>query len=224
MNQYRTQLQWTFGGKLTPMVKILITINCIVFLIQMILEKWMGWDASFYFGLVPVLIRSHGYVWQFVSYLFLHGHLLHLLFNMLVLWMLGGEIEEKIFWATGFLKYYLICGIGAGAFNFIFSYSSQVPIIGASGAIYGVLVAYAVFFGNRQLVLFPFPFLIRAKHMVLIIGGIELVSSIFYTTDGIAHVAHLGGMIVGYIYIQWIKQLRFRRKKHPFDIIEGGHA
>ena len=235
MNAYRSQLQWTFGGRLTPMVKKLIWANCIIFLAQLIFEKWIGWDPSLLFGLVTSVVLHEGYAWQLVTYLFLHGHLMHLFFNMLVLWMLGGEIEEKVFWSKGFLKYYLICGIGAGLFNLLFSYQSHVPIIGASGAIYGILVAYAVFFGNRQLILFPLPFLIRAKHMVLIIALIELVSSLFYTMDGIAHVAHLGGMLVGYIYIQyklngpkkmWNNfRLQFRKKKkYPFDIIDSAEA
>jgi len=166
--------------------------------------------------------------------MFLHGHLMHLLFNMLVLWMLGGEIEERVFWAKGFLKYYMICGVGAGIVNVIFSWNSPVPIIGASGAIYGILVAYAVFFGNRQLILFPFPMLIRAKVLILIILAIEFISSVFYTTDGVAHVAHLGGMVVGYFYIRYklkgppgfMQMITgvFRRKsaRRPFTIIDGG--
>ncbi len=226
---YKPSVSWTFGGRLTPMVKKLITINVVVFLFQLIFEKWMGLDPSFIFGLVPQTITHQFFLWQFVTYLFLHGHLMHLVFNMLVLWMLGGEIEEKVFWSKGFLKYYLICGVGAGLFNFAFSYHSPIPIIGSSGAMYGILVAYAVFFGNRQMILFPFPVLIRAKYLVLIIGGIELVSSIFYAKDGIAHLAHLGGMLVGYIYIYFKLHgpPRIFKKKPPrrnFEIIQGGQA
>lgn len=219
---------------MTPMVKILILINCAVFLIQLICEKGIGYDLSLVLGLVPQSILKHFYIWQLITYLFLHGSLLHLLFNMLVLWMLGSEIEEKVFWLKGFLKYYFICGIGAAVFNILFSYHSYVPIIGASGAIYGILVAYAIFFGNRELILFPFPVLIRAKYFVLLIGVIELISSIFYTTDGIAHIAHLGGMVAGYLYILYkVKRppLNFRqwfqkpsKSKPKFEIIEGGHA
>jgi len=149
---------------------------------------------------------------------------MHLLFNMLILWMLGGEIEEKVFWAKGFLKYYLICGLGAGVFNVVFSFNSIVPIIGSSGSMYGILIAYAVFFGNRQLILFPFPVLIRAKVLVLIIFGIEFISSIFYTTDGVAHLAHMGGMIVGYVYIKYKLNgpPRLFKKKRKFRVIQGG--
>src|SRR3989338_5399901 len=230
MNAYRQNPQMTFGGRMTPMVKILIIINCIIFVLQMIFEKGIGFDVSLYFGLVPYFVTHKGFVWQFFSYMFLHGSLMHILFNMLVLWMLGGEIEEKVFWSKGFLKYYLICGLGAALCNVLFSYTSVIPIIGASGAVYGILVAYAIFFGNRMLILFPFPFLIRAKYFVLGIGLIEIFSSVFYTSDGIAHIAHLGGMAAGYIYIMYkikgpplILSRIFRRKKKPqFIVIDGG--
>lgn len=188
---------------MTPAVKALIFLNSLVFIVQLILQKWMSIDLPAIFGLVPVDVLSKGYLWQCLTYLFLHGHLMHLVFNMLVLWMLGGEMEERVFETVGFLKYYFICGIGAAAFNVVVSYQSDIPIIGSSGAMYGILAAYAIFFGNRQLVLFPFPVLIPAKYLVLMIGAIELVSSIFYTKDGIAHVAHLGGMLVGFLYIRY---------------------
>lgn len=200
---YRSNFQWTLGGRMTPAVKALIFLNSLVFIVQLILQKWVGVDLPAIFGLVPVDVLYKGYLWQCLTYLFLHGHLMHLVFNMLVLWMLGGEMEERVFETIGFLKYYFICGIGAAVFNVIASYQSNIPIIGSSGAMYGILAAYAIFFGNRQLVLFPFPVLIPAKYLVLIIGAIELVSSIFYTTDGIAHVAHLGGMVVGFLYIHY---------------------
>ena len=122
MYQNRPQIQWTFAGRLSPMVRVLIASNCVVFFFQLVFERWVGVDPSFIFGLVPVLITQKLFLWQFFTYQFLHGHLMHLLFNMFVLWMLGGEIEEKVFWAKGFLKYYLICGVGAGVFNVLFSF------------------------------------------------------------------------------------------------------
>ncbi|MBI3017787.1 MAG: rhomboid family intramembrane serine protease [Deltaproteobacteria bacterium] len=84
MNMHRYQVQWTLGGRMTPMVKILIILNCAVFLIQLICEKIIGYDLSLILGLVPQSIIKHFYIWQFVTYLFLHGSILHLLFNMLV--------------------------------------------------------------------------------------------------------------------------------------------
>ena len=222
---YETRVHWKFGGtlggRLTPAVKGLMVVTVAVFLIQLTLEKFFEIDLSLYLGLVPQTVIKKFYVWQLFTYLFLHGNLIHLLFNMLVLWMLGGEIEEKVFWAKGFLKYYFGCGIGAACFNLLFSFRSEVPIIGSSGAIYGILAAYAVFFGNRPLILFPFPVFIRAKYFVLMIGLIELISSIFYTTDGVAHIAHLGGLIIGFIYIYFkIKGPPIQKPK--FRVIKGG--
>ncbi len=227
------QMTWTFGGRMTPTVRKLIYINSILFIIQLFSEKMIGIDLSLWLGFIPQVFLNHYYVWQPFTYLFLHGGLMHILFNMLILWMLGGEIEEKVFWSKGFLKFYLICGIGAALFYLIFFNKSQVPIIGASGAIYGILVAYAVFFGNRQLILFPLPVFIRAKYFVLMILLIELVSSVFYSEDGIAHTAHLGGAVIGYIYIRtkiqgpknMIRGL-FKNpftKKPKFRVIEGGY-
>lgn len=230
---YTSQMRWTLSGRMTPVVKKLILINCIIFVFQLILQKAFDFDMSLLFGLAPKVLLEKGFVWQIFTYLFLHGNFVHLIFNMLVLWMLGGEIEDNVFGSIRFLKYYFVCGIGAAIFNILFSYDSSVPIIGASGAIYGVLVAYAIFFGNRLLILFPFPVFIKAKYFVLMMGMIELISSVFYTTDGIAHLAHLGGMVVGYLYIMvqiqgprkmtrnFFSKFSFS-KKRKFQVIEGG--
>lgn len=231
--QSQYQVRWTFGGRMSPVVKALIWINCIVFILSLLLMKIFDLNLALIFGLVPTLLIQKLFLWQFFTYLFFHGNLMHLLFNMLVLWMLGGEMEDRVFGSRKFLIYYIICGVGAGLFHLAFFYESSIPIIGASGAIYGILVAYAIFFGNRPLILFPFPVFIKAKYFVLMIGLIELVSSVFYTTDGIAHLAHLGGMVVGYFYIMWqlkgpkkmirdsLRRLSFR-KKQKFTIIDGG--
>ena len=145
--------------------------------------------------------------------------------------MLGGELETQVFGPRRFYIYYFVCGVGAGVFNFLFSLNSAIPIIGASGAIYGILAAYAIYFGHRKLFIFPFPVTIEARYFVLILGGIELFSSIFYSQSGIAHLAHLGGMIVGYLYIIfWLKRpprvgnpfARFRRKKHLSIVVDEG--
>lgn len=130
---------------------------------------------------------------------------MHLLFNMLVLWMFGSDIERL--WGTReFSIYYAICGIGAGLFNFVFQYQSMVPIVGSSGAIYGIMTAYAIYFGNRELY-FMFMMPIKASAFVIMLGLIELISSIVYTRSGIAHLAHLGGLLFGFLYIS----IRFNR-------------
>jgi len=169
------------------------------------------------FGLVPAYIKK-GWWWQFVTYIFMHGHPLHILLNMLILWYFGAEIEMRL-GEREFLKYFFVCGIGAGLFNFgvnvaVADISGLLsPIIGASGAIYGILVAYGIFFGNRYfLVFFIFP--MKAKYFVMIMAGIELVMGVKATPqDNVAHFAHLGGMAVGalYIYFMYIRRAGSRR-------------
>lgn len=158
------------------------------------------------FGLVPSLVKENGWVWQFVTYIFLHGHPLHLLLNMLILWYFGSEIESKL-GRKQFLFYFFLCGIGAGLFNYtinlLFSDVTRLshPIIGASGAIYGILAAYGIFFGERYfLVFFVFP--MKAKYFVLIMALVELITGVEASAqDNVAHFAHLGGMFVGAIYL-----------------------
>lgn len=160
-----------------------------------------------YFGLVPHNLVTKGYIWQLVTYLFFHGNLTHLLFNILAFWMFGSELCKH--WRNRyFLKYFFLCGIGAAVFHVLTTYTFYpdhimrfIPTIGASGAIYGILMAYALIFGNRT-ILFFFIFPMKARTAVIIIGGLELYYSIFETSDGVAHLAHLGGMLAGYLYLR----------------------
>jgi membrane associated rhomboid family serine protease len=160
------------------------------------------------FGLVPHNVFAKGYVWQLITYMFFHGNLTHLLFNLLAFWMFGSELVMK--WeGKQFMKFFLVCGLGAGIFHlattYLFFYDSVtrfIPTVGASGAIYGILMAYALLFGNRM-ILFFFVFPMKARTAVLIIGAIEIYYSITATSDGIAHLAHLGGMAVGYLYLRF---------------------
>lgn len=172
------------------------------------------------FGLVPLKVLKKGMWWQVLTYIFMHGHPLHILLNMLILWYFGAEIEMRL-GERNFLKYFLICGVGAGIFNFLINImvndisSLTSPIIGASGAIYGILVAYGIFFGNRYfLVFFLFP--MKAKYFVMIMASIELIMGVKSTPqDNVAHFAHLGGMVVGaiYIYLRYIRNSGGRSKK-----------
>jgi membrane associated rhomboid family serine protease len=170
-------------------------------------------------GLVPQKALLEGYVWQFFTYMLFHGNMTHLLFNMLALWMFGSEL--CLHWKPKYFTFYfLICGIGSAMFHVLSTYlffadttMQLIPTIGASGAIYGILMAYAIFFGNRM-ILFFFIFPMRAKTAVLIIGGIELFYSITQTQDGVAHLAHLGGMAVGYLFLKykdWGQRFRYKR-------------
>ncbi len=198
----------------TNVVSTIIIINIIVFFLEMLAPRKM----LFYFGLVPPLIDTRGYFWQFVTYMFLHGNIWHLFFNMFALYIFGSELQ-RIWGARKFLIYYFFTGIGAGITAYLFT---NVPTIGASGAIYGLLLAYGVIFPNRLLFLY-FLIPIRAKYLVIIFGLIELISSVGGYADGIAHIAHLGGMVFGAIYLFLFPKIGGiitpPRRRHDFDFL-----
>jgi membrane associated rhomboid family serine protease len=135
--------------------------------------------------------------------MFLHGGLLHIFFNMLFLWMLGSELER--YWGSReFVKYYLVTGVGAGVINALVQPHSTVPIIGASGAVFGLIIAFGMAFPDRELLLYFF-IRIKAKHFAVLIGLLELISLFAMPSAGIARFAHLGGLVVGYFYLKWEK-------------------
>jgi membrane associated rhomboid family serine protease len=137
--------------------------------------------------------------------MFMHGSFWHLFFNMFALWMFGVELEH-VWGPRRFLVYYLACGLGAAALHFLLS---SVAIIGASGAVFGILLAYGFMFPNRQLMLLFPPIPLKAKYFVIGYGLIELLSGFNGSSDGIAHFAHLGGMAVGLVLLLiWRKQGR----------------
>jgi len=187
---------YSFGpGGITKAVKYLLLANVGIF----VLEFLWGSELIYLFGLTPVLVQK-GFIWQPVTYMFLHGGLFHILINMFVLWMFGCEIERT--WGTKeFVKYYFITGVGAGLFTFVLSFNSHIPTIGASGAIFGILVAFALMFPNRLIYLY-FIFPVKAKYLVIFFAVIEFLASFKHTSDGIGHFAHLGGMVIGYLYIK----------------------
>ncbi len=185
-----------FGLIWTPAVKYLIIINAAIFIFQ----ELTGFRPFHTLGLVPKHIWHNGMVWQLVTYMFFHGGLWHLAFNMIALWMFGSMMERH--WGTRrFLKYYFMTGIGAGISTFLFTINSTIPTIGASGAIYGLLVAYAVTFPEQIIYLYLF-IPIKAKYFALLFGFIEFMASISYSGDSIGHLAHLGGMVVGFVYLK----------------------
>jgi len=184
-------------GAIPPAIKLLFWINGGIFLLQM---TGLNPFLVKYLGLTPVMVW-HGAVWQLFTYMFLHGGLLHIGFNMLVLWMFGRDIEYA--WGSReFLKYYLVCGLGAGVVTQLILNSQTIPTIGASGAIFGVLLAFGMMYPNRPIYLW-FLFPIPAKYMVILWGGMELLFSISSRADGVAHLTHLGGVAVGFIYLKW---------------------
>lgn len=214
---------------LTKVTKVLIIICVVAYLTDFVLFhsgfQIAGLAPNEIFGLVPALVKSRLWLWQFVTYIFMHGHPLHILLNMLILWYFGAEIELRM-GSAEFLKYFLLCGIGAGLFNFgvnlAFNDVSRLthPIIGASGAIFGLLAAYGIFFGNRYfLVFFLFP--MKAKYFVLIMAAIELIMGVESNAqDNVAHFAHIGGMFVGalYVYLKYVRPSKGNRNnKRDFE-------
>jgi len=204
--------QFSFGYGLTPVIKNLMIIMGVVFLFQMLVGRW----TYYFLGLDPAKVWNEYFVWQVFTYIFLHGGISHILFNLLALWMFGGELES--YWGSRkFLRYFLFCGIGAGIFTVVFFRHQDILIIGASGAIYGILLAFGWLFPNRPIYIY-FLFPIPAKYMVIIFGLIELFSSAEGTGGGIAHLTHLGGLLFGLFYMayppirQRIRREYYRRK------------
>jgi len=207
-----TYYRFSFGYGLTPIIKKLMIVMGIVFLLQMVVSN----RISLTLGLVPILVWKKYFLWQLATYIFLHGGITHLLFNFLALWMFGGELES--YWGSRkFLGYFLFCGIGAGICTVIFTPYQFIPVIGASGAIYGILLAFGWLFPNRLIYIY-FLFPIPAKYMVIIFGLIELFSSMEGTGGGVAHLTHLGGLLFGLFYMayppirQRIRREYYRRK------------
>jgi len=188
----------------TKAVKWLVLINAGIYLLKIALDAMdgsLGRLVFTLFGLVPSLVTHNFFIWQLATYSFLHNGLFHLLFNMLALWMFGMEMENA--WGSKkFLIFYMVCGIGAGVMDFL-----MAPLIGhlggtvgASGAVFGVMIAFAMLFPDRPIyVYFLFP--VRAKWLVAFWIGAEVLNGVLGTENGVAHFAHLGGAFVGFLYM-----------------------
>lgn len=217
MNYYRPYSGDSGRGVFPPAIKWLMIINVAAFLGPRVFYLNLGLINAV-FGLVPAYVFGKFFIWQFVTYMFLHGGTWHLVMNMFILWMFGAELERE--WGTKeFLKFFFITGIGAGFVNFVFGVlnpvSSHIPVIGASGAIYGILVAYAILFPERRVYLY-FLIPVKVKFLVIFLIVIEFLST--YRADGIAHFAHLGGALFGFLYLRqnWRWKLR---KWSPEELI-----
>lgn len=181
-----------------PAVKHLLIINLLAFLA---LNTPMVGQFLFEVGALWPIGSGRFDLWQLVSYMFLHASLGHIFFNLFALWMFGQAIEN--FWGTErFVLYYFLTGIGAALLH-MFIGGGGAPTLGASGAVYGILLAFGMMFPERPIMLLIPPIPIKAKYFVAIFGVIELVSGITRTDSGVAHFAHLGGMIVGFILIKY---------------------
>jgi membrane associated rhomboid family serine protease len=196
-----------FGGPVTKAIKTLIIANVAVFLLQ-----WLGRMAGtnfveFYFGLIPYRISHEFMIWQFVSYLFLHDthQFFHIFINMFTLYMFGNDLE-RVWGSQRFLTYYFVTGIGAGLCSYLVSPDAVTVTIGASGAIYGLLLAYGLLYPNRLVYLY-FLFPVKVKWFVLFMGVIAFLTSISGSEPGVANIAHLGGLLVGLVFLKggpWI--------------------
>lgn len=153
------------------------------------------------YGMLYPIGSGYFHIWQIVSYMFLHAGLGHIFFNLFALWMFGQSIEN--FWGTRrFAIYYFLTGIGAALLHMLVG-GGNAPTLGASGAVYGILLAFGMMFPERRIMLLIPPIPIKAKYFVAIFGAIELISGLSRSGTGVAHFAHLGGMVVGFILIKY---------------------
>ena len=215
-----------FRPGITNGVRWLLTANIICFIVQQLIG--IAFHAEVLFGLVPALVLLRGFVWQPVTYMFLHGHVWHLLWNMLALWVFGCDVERR--WGTRrFIRFYLLGGLSAAVCTLVVALMNErtavSPTIGASGAVLGLLAAYAMLFpDNRITLLFMFVLPITMKAKTLAIGYAVITVLIILSTPagsgGVAHFAHLGGLAFGYLYVKYgdafemsLRQRRARRSQ-----------
>jgi membrane associated rhomboid family serine protease len=185
-------------------VKWLLVSNVAVFILGFFAQLLQVDRPLGLLALVPVEVVRTLYLWQLATYLFLHGGFGHIIWNMLALWMFGADLERT--WGTRrFLKFYFFCGVGAGISVVLANYllpwgNPNVPTIGSSGAIFGILLAYAMLFPDRT-ILWGFLIPIQVKYFVLIVGAIAFFNS-FRANTGVSEFAHLGGLLFGYLYLK----------------------
>src|SRR5258708_1010634 len=209
----------TFGSRrynfdwrsfITPGVKFLVLVCSGVFLLQTLADLLIGPKATswidHFFGLVPLGPIPALRIWQPVTYLFLHGGPFHLLLNMVILWVFWPDLE--LGWGKRrLLNYFLLCGVGAGLITIVVKIlpmfwglrPSDTPTTGASGAIFGILIANAILFPDRRIWLIPLPVTIPMRPYVAVMAAIEFFGTLGTGGDGVAHICHLGGMLVGYL-------------------------
>jgi membrane associated rhomboid family serine protease len=227
---------FSFGpGPLSTALKAIIGANVAMFVLQFFFSI-----VTDLLGLHPIFVVRSLWVWQIATYMFLHGGVFHIVFNMLALWMFGTDLERT--WGTRyFVKFYFVTGIGAGLLTVFFSllpfgFAQQLyraNIIGASGAIYGLLLAYALYFPHRPILLLIF--WVPARVCVAILGAIALLSSLS-DAGGVANATHLGGLVVGYLFLKGarvhpLSELKYRylkwkinRVRKKFDVYSGGRG
>lgn len=202
-------------------IKIIITINIVVFVLLELSD--LKFEIFRQFGLIPYKTLFNGKIWQPFTYMFLHDGFLHIFLNMLFLWMFGKDVEQT--WGEwSFYKYYLITGVGAGLLNAFIHFNSNIPVVGASGAVFGVLLSFGVLFPNRIVLLYGIVPM-KVKHLILGLALIAFFSSILASDSRISHLTHLSGMITGWFYLNYKSLLwkckLFIRKSKPSNIQAG---
>lgn len=183
---------------LAPVTQALLLINVAAFCIDYFLGSWFT-------GMLALWPIGHGFMpWQVVSYAFLHGSVFHLFFNMMGLWMFGSEIE-RVWGPKRYLQFYMVSVLTAALAQLLVAMllGSVYPTIGASGGLFGLLLAFGMLFPNRQIMLLIPPIPMKAKVFVAVYGAIELFLGVTGTQQGVAHFAHLGGMLGGFLMIQY---------------------
>jgi membrane associated rhomboid family serine protease len=226
---YYTQYRVSFGPPLTNVIRGLIIANVVIHLLQFLAGPEATGRILDLFALDPQRVLRNLWLWQPVTYMFLHhqGDIMHLVFNMLMLWMFGGDLEQR--WGgSRFLKFYLICGVGSGLITCIVNalLGLQTATIGASGAIFGLLMAFGMIFPNR-VVLFLGLFPMRAKVMVALFALLQIWAVGGFRTSGIAYFAHLGGMAVAWLYLTgwWdprraVAEIRWKVRRRRFRTLQ----
>ena len=194
----------------TPGVRHLIAANAVVYLLAITVFTGPWFLRTLAFSPSAALVQP----WTFVTYMFVHGGLLHLAFNMLMLFFFGPAVEERM-GTRAFLGYYVIAGLGGAALSFVIALFAPVaPFVGASGAVFGVALAFALHWPDAPIFVFPLPVPIRAKWLVVILATIDLALAVSGANDGVAHLAHLGGFVAGFLYLRG-EALLGQRSRQP---------
>jgi membrane associated rhomboid family serine protease len=243
MGTYQTRHHnFDWRGFITPGVKLLVLTCTGVYLAQILVEFFGGTNAAswvnHYFGLVALGPIPGLRIWQPFTYIFLHGGPLHLFFNMLFLWMFGKDLE-LVWGKRRFLNYFVLCGVGAGIIEVAIKLiplawgqrPSDIPTIGASGAIFGILIANAILFPDRRVWVFPLPVSIPMRPYVAAMATLEFFFTLGAGGDKVSHLCHLGGLLVGWLYLRRgsflynvrnsVWDWKYQRNKKRFEVYMG---
>jgi len=211
----------------TPWVKRII-IACVgIYFLQVVLGAFSPTAETYLliFGALIPRAVLHGWIWQLVTYSLLHASVGHVLINMLMLWMFGAQ--EEIDWGSKkFLEFYLFCITGAALTTMAVAYSPIPGVspgtstIGASGGVYGILMAFVMLYGDREIFMFPLPFMMKAKYMVAIMIFLVIIATFQPSQGGVANFAHLGGLLFGFLYVKFVPRggLTFGASERYFSL------